>query len=109
MQPDPQWQKQILARFMHVSRLHLGLLQAPVALRPPRRVAGPSRQILRSLIVAGSLGALFGGPAFATEASRQTDPTKRSNCTHSGTHSARAKADKRQDLSTMPSPSGKYS
>jgi hypothetical protein len=104
MQPTQQWQDQTLARFMHVSRRHLGLMQAPVAVRPPRRVAGPSRQILRSLIVAGSLGALFGGSAFATEASRQADPTKRSQ----STHGARAKADERQDLSHKPSLSGKF-
>jgi len=104
MQPDQQWQDHTLARFMHVSRRHLGLMQAPVAVRPPRRVAGPSRQILRSLIVAGSLGALVGGPAFATEASRPTDPAKRS---HSA-HGARANADEGQDLSQKPSLSGKY-
>lgn len=104
MQPDQQWQDQTLARFMHVSRRHLGLMQAPVAVRPPRRVAGPNRHILRSLIVAGSLGALFGGPAFATEASRQTDPTKRSH----SPHGTRAKADESKDLSQKPSLSGKY-
>lgn len=103
MQPDLQWKEQTIARFMHLSRLHLGLLQAPVAVRPPERAAKPSRQILRSLIVAGSLGALFGGPAFATDASRAADPTKRSN----SPHSARTKANE-QGLSDKASLSGKY-
>jgi hypothetical protein len=83
MQPNHFWQEQTLARFIQTSRLHLGLMQAPVAVKPPRRVAGPYRQILRSLLVAGSLGALFSGPAFACEASTQSDPAKRSDKTQS--------------------------
>lgn len=67
MQPNHHWQEQTLDRFMQVSRLHLGLMHTPVAVRPPRRVAGRCRHMLRSLLVAGSLGALFSGSAFASE------------------------------------------
>lgn len=77
MQPNHHWQEQTLARFMQVSRLHLGLMHTPVAVRPPRRVAGHCRHMLRSLLVAGSLGALFSGSAFASE-STSADSTKRS-------------------------------
>ncbi|MBS1139328.1 MAG: hypothetical protein H6R13_781 [Proteobacteria bacterium] len=77
MQTDHHWQELTLARFMQISRLHLGLMQAPVAIRPPQRVAGACRHVLRSLLVAGSLGALFSGTAFASE-SISTDPAKRS-------------------------------
>ena len=75
MQTDPHWQEQTLARFILASRQHLGLMQAPASLGPPRRVAGSSRKLLRSLVVASSLGALFGAPAFASEASNE--PAKR--------------------------------
>ncbi|NTV71596.1 MAG: hypothetical protein HGA71_15795 [Azonexaceae bacterium] len=87
MQTDPHWQEQTLARFILASRQHLGLMQAPARLAPPRRVAGSTRKLLRSLVVASSLGALFGSPAFAGEASRE--PAKRSP----NEHGARVKAD----------------
>ena len=90
MQPDHHWQEQTLARFMRVSRLHLGLMRTPVAVRPPRRVAGHCRHILRSLLVAGSLGALFSGSAFASEGI-STDSSKRS----ANAQSARLKDDQR--------------
>lgn len=77
MQPDHHWQEQTLARFMRVSRQHLGLADTPAAIRPSRRLAGNGRLILRSLLVAGSLGALFGGSAFAGE-SISPDPAKSS-------------------------------
>ena len=105
MQTDPQWQDQILVHFMQLSRRHLGLMQAPLAVRPPRRVAGPLRQILRSLLVAGSLGALFGGRAFATEASHPTDLTTKHS---TSTLSTRARLDNPQDLVVMSALSGKY-
>jgi hypothetical protein len=89
MQTDPHWQEQTLARFILASRQHLGLVQAPAGLRPPRRVAGSSRKLLRSLVVASSLGALFGATAFAGEASRE--PAKRSP----NEHGTRMKADNR--------------
>lgn len=90
MQPEPHWQERTLTRFLQLSRLHLGLIQAPAAIRPPRRVAGSTRQMLRSLVVAGSLGALLGSPAaFAGETSRSTEPGKRNQ----NTHGARLKAD----------------
>ena len=89
MQPEPHRQERTLSRFLQLSRLHLGLIQAPAAVRPPRRVTGSTRQMLRSLVVAGSLGALFGSPAFASETSRPAEPGKR----HQNTHSPRAKAD----------------
>lgn len=89
MQTDPHWQEQTLARFMLASRQHLGLMQAPANLKPPRRVAGSTRKLLRSLVVASSLGALFGAPAFASEASRE--PAKRSP----NEHGSRMKADDR--------------
>ncbi|UCV21081.1 hypothetical protein [Ferribacterium limneticum] len=80
MQTDPHWQEQTLARFILASRQHLGLIQAPTSLRPPRRVAGSSRKLLRSLVVASSLGALFGAPALASETSNE--PAKRSPNEH---------------------------
>ena len=89
MQTDPHWQEQILARFILASRQHLGLIQAPTSIRPPRRVAGSSRKLLRSLVIASSLGALFGAPAFASEASRQSESAKRSP----NAHGTRAKVD----------------
>src|SRR5574343_316507 len=89
MQPEPHRQERTLSRFLQLSRLHLGLIQAPATVRPPRRVAGSTRQMLRSLVVAGSLGALFGSPAFAGEAARPAETGKRSP----STHSPRTKAD----------------
>jgi hypothetical protein len=71
MQTDPHWQEQTLARFILASRQHFGLIQAPTSIRPPRHVAGSTRKLLRSLVVASSLGALFGAPAFASGASRE--------------------------------------
>lgn len=87
MQTDPHWQEQTLARFILASRQYLGLIQAPTSIRPPRRVAGSTRKLLRSLVVASSLGALFGAPALASEASRE--PAKRSP----NEHGTRVKAD----------------
>ena len=87
MQTDPHWQEQTLARFILASRQHLGLMQATAGLEPPRRIAGSTRKLLRSLVVASSLGALFGAPAFASEASRE--PAKRSP----NEHGTRVKAD----------------
>ncbi|WP_153147646.1 hypothetical protein [Dechloromonas sp. H13] len=46
--------------FLETSRIHFDL-------NPPRRPARP-HTTLRSLLVAGSLGALFGGPALADTA-----------------------------------------
>lgn len=89
MQPEPHRQERTLSRFLQLSRLHLGLIQATATVRPPRRVAGSTRQMLRSLVVAGSLGALFGSPAFASESSRPAEPGKRQQ----NTYSARSKAD----------------
>lgn len=89
MQTDPHWQEQTLAHFILASRQHLGLMQAPASLRPPRRVAGSRRKLLRSLVVASSLGALFSHPALACEASRE--PAKRSP----NEHGTRMKADDR--------------
>lgn len=67
MQTDLHWQEQTLARFLLATRQHLGLMQAPAGLRPPHRATGSSRKLLRSLVVASSLGAMFGAPAFASE------------------------------------------
>lgn len=89
MQTDPHWQEQILARFILASRRHLGLVRAPASLKPPRRIAGSTRKLLRSLVVASSLGALFGTPAFAGDAGRE--PAKRSP----KEHGTRVKADDR--------------
>jgi hypothetical protein len=89
MQTDPHWQEQTLARFILASRQHLGLMRAPASIRPPRRVAGSTRKLLRSLIIASSLGTLFGAPAFASEAGRE--PAKR----NTNEHSTRLKADQR--------------
>lgn len=80
MQTDPHWQEQILARFILTSRQHLGLMRAPASIKPPPRVAGSSRKLLRSLLIASSLGALFGASAFASEANRE--PAKRSPNAH---------------------------
>jgi hypothetical protein len=41
MQPEPHWQERTLTRFLQLSRLHLGLIQAPAAVRQPRRAARP--------------------------------------------------------------------
>ncbi|MBP5986767.1 MAG: hypothetical protein KA538_06230 [Azonexus sp.] len=103
MQPEPHWQEQTRARFIALSRLHFGLVQ-PAEIKPPRRVAGSTRQMLRSLLVAGSLGALFGSPAFASEASRQTEPGKR----HPNSHSSRLKADDLQAHANRLSIYGKH-
>lgn len=83
MQPEPHWQAQTVGRFIELSRLYLGLMPATATIKPPRRIAGSTRQMLRSLVVAGSLGALFGSPAFAGETSRTTEPGKRNQNTHS--------------------------
>ncbi len=86
MQTDPHWQEQALAHFILASRQHLGLMPAPAGLRPPRRVAGSSRKLLRSLVVASSLGALLGAPTFASEANRE--PAKRNPNEHGTRHKA---------------------
>ena len=65
MQTDPHWQEQILARFILSSRHHLDLVRASASIRPPRLVAGPTRKLLRSLVILSSLGALFGATVFA--------------------------------------------
>jgi hypothetical protein len=84
MQTEPHRQERTLSRFLQLSRLHFGLIQAPAAVSPPRRIAGSTRQMLRSLVVAGSLGALLGSPAaFAGETSRPAEPGKRNQNTHS--------------------------
>ena len=70
-------------------RLLAAVVAGAIGSRPPRRVTGSTRQMLRSLVVAGSLGALFGSPAFASETARPAEPGKR----HQNTHSPRAKAD----------------
>lgn len=80
MQTDPHWQEQTLARFILVSRQYFGLMQAPAEIRPPRRVAGSSRKLLCSLLVASSLGALFGTPALASQTCNE--PAKRSPNEH---------------------------
>jgi hypothetical protein len=59
--------------------------------------------MLRSLLVAGSLGALFSGSAFASE-SISADPAKRSE----NTQSARSKGDERATHSPGFSLHGKY-
>jgi hypothetical protein len=102
MQTDPHWQEQTLARFILASRQHLGLIQAPTSIRPPRRVAGSTRKLLRSLVVASSLGALFGTPAFASEASNE--PAKRSP----NEHGTRIKADDRAAHAHRLSLHGRY-
>ena len=60
--------------------------------------------ISRRSIAFAVAATLFGGPAFATDASRPADPTKRSN----SPHSTRTKTNERQDLSDKASLSGKY-
>ena len=105
MQPEPHWQRQILARFMHASRLHLGLMHTPASIRPPRHIAGSNRKLLRSLLIASSLGALFGNSAYATaEASRQSEPAKRSP----NTQSKRTDADNYASYSHRLSIHGRY-
>ncbi len=84
MQSDPPRQAQTLARFMHVSRLYFGLTQPQAALQQ----ADKPRYRWRSLLLAGSLGALFGSPAFAAEASRQADPAKRNPNAQTTRHKA---------------------
>lgn len=103
MQPEPHRQERTLSRFLQLSRLHLGLIQAPAAAKPPRRVTGSTRQMLRSLVVAGSLGALFGSPALASETGRPAEPGKR----HQNTQSPRIKADDQPSYSHRLSIPGK--
>ena len=54
-----------VATFLETSRIHFNL-------NPPRSHAGSQHWFtgphMRSLLIAGSLGALFGGPAFADTA-----------------------------------------
>lgn len=40
MQPNLPSQDGTIAQFLHLSRIHLGLMQVPVAAMPPRRIAG---------------------------------------------------------------------
>ncbi|MBL8428636.1 MAG: hypothetical protein JNJ95_01915 [Dechloromonas sp.] len=102
MQTDPHWQEQTLARFILASRRHLGLMQAAASPDAPRRVAGSTRKLLRSLVVASSLGALFGAPAFATEASRE-------RARHSpNEHDTQVKADDRAAQAHRLSRHGQY-
>lgn len=58
-------QERTIAAFLETSRIHLNL-------NPPRSRPGPHRWFaaphLRSLLIAGSLGALFGAPAIANTA-----------------------------------------
>jgi hypothetical protein len=42
MQPEPHWQERTLTRFLQLSRLHLGLIQAPATVRQSRRAARPN-------------------------------------------------------------------
>jgi len=104
MQPEPHWQEQIIARFIHTSRLHLGLMHAPASIEPPHRIAGSNRKLLRSLVIASSLGTLFGSTAYATEASRQSEPAKRSP----NTQSKRSEADNYATHSHRLSIHGRY-
>jgi hypothetical protein len=105
MQPEPHWQEQIIARFMHTSRLYLGLMHTPASIQPPRHIAGSNRKLLRSLLIASSLGALFGNSAYATaEASRQSEPAKRSP----NTQSKRTDADNYTTYSHRLSIHGRY-
>lgn len=65
------WQARTIANFLETSRRHFGL--------PGRRhysslpVRYSRRTIFRSLLIAGSIGSLFGGPAYA-EHDRRTEP-----------------------------------
>lgn len=103
MQHNLPSQDGTIAQFLHLSRIHLGLMQVPVAAMPPRRIAGNIRHVLRSLIVAGSLGALFGSPAFASSASREPEPAERNQ----GAHSLRTVTGNQPNLSHLPSLNGK--
>ena len=104
MQTDPHWQEQTLARFILASRQHLGLIQVPASIKPPRRIAGSSRKLLRSLVIASSLGALFSAPAIASEGSRQSEPVKRSP----NAHGPRGNADNQTGHSHRLSGHGRY-
>ena len=85
MQSNLQSQDGIIAQFLHL------------------RIAGNRRQVLHSLIVAGSLGALFGNPAFASSASREPEPAERNQ----GAHSLRTVTGNQPNLSHLPSLNGK--
>ncbi len=82
MQPNQFWQEQVVDQFLHASRLHLGLAQAPVASRPPLKLARICRRTVRSLLVVGTLGGLLNYPAFATEASRLPDDFEMTTTRH---------------------------
>ena len=103
MQSNLQSQDGIIAQFLHLSRIHLGLMQIQVTEMPPRRIAGNMRQVLHSLIVAGTRGTLFGNPAFASSASREPEPAERNQ----GAHSLRTVTGNQPNLSHLPSLNGK--
>ena len=63
-------QARFIARFIQRSRQHFELVSPTrTAIHPPKQKMHAYRQVLRSLLVAGSLGAAFGGTAWAGEAS----------------------------------------
>lgn len=69
MQPISPVEDQVITAFLAASRQYLGLNIAPVRTlfaNPGNRIYR-YRQALKSLLVAGSLGAIVGNPAFATE------------------------------------------
>lgn len=66
-----RWQENAIDQFLLVSRAHLGLE------RRQRRAWSPlhrlRRGILRSMLVIGSIGGLFGGTAYADASNRSTE------------------------------------
>lgn len=56
-------QARIIAYFLATSRLHLGLPERRRPSRSPQRYL--RRAVLRLMLLAGSIGSLFGGVAFA--------------------------------------------
>lgn len=66
-----RWQDNTINQFLLVSRTHLGLE------RRQRRTWSPlhrlRRGILRSMLVIGSIGGLFGGTAYADAGNRSTE------------------------------------
>ena len=66
------WQAKTIANFLEASRRHFGLPGRRHYTSMPARYS--RRTIFRSLLIAGSVGSLFGGPVFA-EHDRRAEPS----------------------------------
>lgn len=76
MSRSDQRQSPTVARFLLLARRHFGLdLAAAPQYRPARKASRPIRQgLLRTLLIAGSIGGMLGTTAYA--AGSETAPAK---------------------------------